>query len=66
VLAITDKQEPGVDDIAKNFAQTRQQMLDTRREEVFRVYLGTLSDKYKKAGAIRMKAQPAQGLPVGS
>lgn len=66
VLAVVDKQEPSPEDIAKNFEATRQQMLDTRREEVFRVYLGTLAEKYKKAGAIRMKVQPAQGLPVGS
>ena len=66
VLAVTDKQEPSAEDIAKNFEQTRAQMLDDRREEVFRVYLGTLFDKYKKAGAIHMKAQPGPALPVGS
>ena len=66
VLSVVEKQEPSTDEIAKNFGSTRQQMLDSRREEVFRVYLGTLSDKYKKAGAIRMKVQPAKGLPVGS
>jgi peptidyl-prolyl cis-trans isomerase D len=63
VLSVTDKQEPSAEDVAKNFEATKAQMLDERREEVFRVYLGTLSDKYQKAGAIRMKAkQPA--LPL--
>ena len=66
VLEVLDKQEPSAEDVAKNFEQTKGTMLDTRREEVFRVYLGSLFDKYKKAGAIRMKAAPAGGLPVGS
>ena len=66
VLSLIDKQEPSTEDIAKNFEPTREQMLNDQREEVFRIYLGTLADKYRKAGAIRMKAQPAPGLPVGS
>jgi peptidyl-prolyl cis-trans isomerase D len=53
VLSVTDKQEPSAEDIAKNFDQTREQMLNDRREEVFRLYLGTLMQKYQKAGAIR-------------
>ncbi len=66
VLALTDKQEPTADDIAKNFEKTKSAMLDERREEVFRIYLGTLADKYQKAGAIRMKAKAPAGLPLGS
>lgn len=67
VLAVTDKQEPSTDDIAKNFNQTRNQMLNQKREEVFDIYVGTLQAKYEKAGAIRQKAptKPA-GLPFGS
>ena len=67
VLEITDKQQPTAEDIAKNFEQTRDSMLDERRDEVFRVYLGTLADKYQKSGAIRMKIKAATpGLPLGS
>ena len=67
VLAVTDKQEPSTDDIAKNFNQTRNQMLNQKREEVFDIYVGTLEAKYEKAGAIRQKVKPAQsGLPFGS
>jgi peptidyl-prolyl cis-trans isomerase D len=70
VLAVTDKQEPSPDDIAKNFNQTRNQMLNQKREEVFDIYVGTLQAKYEKAGAIRQKARPATpgipGLPAGS
>ena len=65
VLSVIDKQEPAAEDIAKNFEQTRNQMLNAKREEVFEVYLGTLADKYEKAGAIRLKAQPPTGLPIG-
>ncbi len=66
VLEVTDKQEPGADDLAKNFAPTREQMVNDQREEVFRLYLGHLVDAYKKAGAIRTKAKPATGLPATS
>jgi peptidyl-prolyl cis-trans isomerase D len=65
VLSVIDKQEPSPEDIAKNFEQTRNQMLNAKREEVFDLYLGTLADKFEKAGAIRLKAQPATGLPLG-
>ncbi len=68
VLAILDKQEPTADAIAKQFDATRDQMLNTKREEVFRIYLGTLAEKYQKAGSIRMKAKSAtpQTSPLGS
>ncbi len=68
VLSVSDKQEPTAGDTAKNFNQTRDGMLNGKRQEVFNVYLGTLAQKYQKAGAIRMKAQPAApgGLPIGS
>jgi peptidyl-prolyl cis-trans isomerase D len=66
VLQLTDKQEPTAEDIAKNFEQTKDQMLEERQEEVFQVYLGTLFDKYKKAGAIRMKALATPASPLGN
>ena len=65
VLSVTDKQEPSTDDMAKNFTQTRNQMLNQKREEVFEVYVGTLQDRYEKAGAIRMKVKPVAS-PFGS
>jgi peptidyl-prolyl cis-trans isomerase D len=68
VLVITDKQEPTAEDYSKNFAQTREGLLNDQREEIFRIYLGTLSDKYEKSGAIKYAKQPpAQpGGPLGS
>jgi peptidyl-prolyl cis-trans isomerase D len=66
VLEVVDKQEPSADDIAKNFAETRQQMLGQAKEEVFRVYLGTLTETFEKAGSIHLKAKPAApGIPGG-
>jgi peptidyl-prolyl cis-trans isomerase D len=66
ILTVTDKQEPSTEDIAKNFEQTREQMLGEKREEVFRLYLGTLMQKYQKAGSIRMaKTAPVSPLGLG-
>jgi peptidyl-prolyl cis-trans isomerase D len=66
VLEVTDKQEPTTEDMAKNFDQTRNQMLNQKRGEVFDLYVGTLQDKYEKAGAIRLRVKPTPtpGLPT--
>jgi peptidyl-prolyl cis-trans isomerase D len=70
VLSVTDKQEPSADDVAKNFDQTREQLLNQQREELFRVYLGTLSQTYEKGGGVKYAkaaASPAiPGAPGGS
>jgi peptidyl-prolyl cis-trans isomerase D len=67
VLSLIEKQEPTADDIAKNFAQTREQLLNAQHEEIFRVYIGNLTEKYEKSGAVRFsKKQPAPGSPLGS
>ena len=56
---MTDKQEPTADDIAKNFDATREELLNEQREEIFRVYVGELTQKYEKAGAVRYSKQQA-------
>ena len=68
VLTVTDKQEPTPDEIAKNFEQTKEQLLNQQREEIFRVYLGTLSEKYQKGGGIRLAkgSQNANTTPGGA
>ena len=64
VLTVTDKQEPTADEIAKNFDQTREALLGDQREQMFRVFLGTLSQKYQDGGGIRLSKQPATpGVP---
>lgn len=67
VLVVTDKQEPSADDIAKNFDQMREQLLSTQRDEVYRVFLGTLSQKYQNGNGIRMskQAETPGGVPAG-
>ena len=68
ILSVTDKQEPTPEEIAKNFSQTREQLLSAQREEIFRVYIGNLTDKYEKAGAVKYaQKQPAPGSsPFGN
>jgi peptidyl-prolyl cis-trans isomerase D len=68
VLSVTDKQEPSADEIAKNFDQTREQLLDTQRSQIFQVFLGTLSQKYEKGGGVKLTkaATPPPGMPAGN
>ena len=68
VLTVIDKQQPSADDMAKNFDQTREQLLNTQREEIFRVFLGTLSQRYQDGGGIKLakQAAAAPGVPAGS
>jgi peptidyl-prolyl cis-trans isomerase D len=62
ILSVTDKQEPTPEEIAKNFDQTRQQLLGEQQEEVFKVYIGTLTEQYEKKGAVKYsQKQPAPG-----
>jgi peptidyl-prolyl cis-trans isomerase D len=61
VAKILDKQEPSAADIAKNFDQTRDQMLDQRRQDAFGVFLSGIMDDYKKNKRIRMNAKAQQG-----
>jgi len=63
VLTVTDKQEPTADDIAKNFDTTREQLLSQQREEIFSVFMGTLTDKYEKGGGVRLTKQAS--APAG-
>jgi peptidyl-prolyl cis-trans isomerase D len=68
VLSVVDKEEPTAEDIAKNFAATREGLLNQQRDEIFRVYIGELAQKYEKGGAVRYsKKQPAPGSsPFGN
>jgi peptidyl-prolyl cis-trans isomerase D len=67
VLSVTDKQEPTADDMTKNFNATREKLLNDQREEIFRVYIGDLTQKYEKGGAVRYSKKPAApGAPGAS
>lgn len=66
VLSVLDKQEPTAEEITKNFDQTREQLLNNQREELFRVYVGDVTKKYEESGAVRYsKKQTQPALPVG-
>jgi peptidyl-prolyl cis-trans isomerase D len=62
VAKLLDKQEPTADEIAKNFDQTKDQILYQRRGEAFNIFLSTIMEDYKKHNRIRMpkgKGTPA-------
>jgi peptidyl-prolyl cis-trans isomerase D len=58
VVKIDDKQEPSADEIAKNFDQTRDELLDQRRNEAFSVFVSSTFDDYKKRKLIVINAKP--------
>ncbi len=68
VLVVTDKQEPTPDEVAKNFDTTREQLLNQQRDQIFEVFLGTLSKKYEDGGGVRLTkaAQAPPGMPAGN
>ena len=56
VAKLVDKQEPSADEIAKNFDQTRDQILDQRRGEAFQVFASNIIDDYKKTWRVLFNA----------
>jgi peptidyl-prolyl cis-trans isomerase D len=65
VAKLTDKQQPTPDEIQKNLDQTRDAILNQRREEMFAVFVTNLTEKYQKEGRIRVnkRMQQQPGLP---
>ncbi|MGA7341161.1 MAG: peptidylprolyl isomerase [Terracidiphilus sp.] len=59
VAKIVDKQEPGADEIQKNLDQTRDQILDQRRQDAFNIFLSGIMDDYKKHNRIQLNAKAA-------
>jgi peptidyl-prolyl cis-trans isomerase D len=59
VARIDDKVAPTDQDIQKSFDQTREQMLDQRRNEAFSVFASNVADTYKKKNLIRYNAKAA-------
>ena len=62
VAKLLDKQEPTADEIAKNFDQTKDQILYQRRGEAFNIFLSTIMEDYKKHNRIRMPK--GKGVPA--
>ena len=61
VIKLTGKQEPTPADIAKNLPAARQQTIAQRREEMFAVYVSSITQQYEKAGRVRMNKKAQQG-----
>jgi peptidyl-prolyl cis-trans isomerase D len=64
VAKILDKQEPSVEEIAKNFDQTRDQLLEQRRSDAFNVFMSGIMADYKKNNRIRLNAKAQQGPQI--
>ena len=58
VAKIDDKQAPTPDEIQKNLDQTRDQLLDQRRNEAFSVFVSNVWNDYKKRKLMRINAKP--------
>ncbi|MGD0547088.1 MAG: peptidylprolyl isomerase, partial [Terracidiphilus sp.] len=63
VVKLVDKQEPTADEIAKNFDQTRDGILDQRRSEAFSVFVSNLMDDYKKHKRILVPKSKTPEIP---
>jgi len=59
------KQEPSPDEIAKNLDQTRDQLLDQKRQEAFGVFANTIISEYKKNNRVRVNAKQQQAQIPG-
>lgn len=66
VIAVTEKQEPTAEELAKAMTQTREKLLGQKRNEVFGVFAGTLVNRYQKSGAIVYTKKPQTKSPLGS
>ncbi len=62
VAKLVDKQEPTADEIAKNFDQTKDQILYQNRGEAFNIFLSTIVEDYKKHNRLMMPK--AKGVPA--
>ncbi len=60
VAKILDKQEPTADEIAKNFDQTREEILDEKRNQAFSVFMNGVWNDYTKHKLITFNAKPQQ------
>jgi peptidyl-prolyl cis-trans isomerase D len=57
VAKIDDKQQPTEDEIKKNFDQSKNQMLEQRRNEAFEIFASNVASDYKKRNLIQYNAK---------
>jgi peptidyl-prolyl cis-trans isomerase D len=63
VAKLIDKQEPSAEEIAKNLDQTREQILEQKRQQAFEVFANNVINEYKKNNRVRVNAKPQAQLP---
>jgi peptidyl-prolyl cis-trans isomerase D len=54
VLMLTDRQEPTADELAKGSQQTRDSLLNAKRDQAFQVFAAGLRQRMEKDGKIRV------------
>ena len=62
VAKLVDKQQPSDADVAKGLDQTRDQILEQKRQEAFEIFANTVISDYKKSGRVRMNAKSQSPL----
>jgi peptidyl-prolyl cis-trans isomerase D len=63
VAKLMDKQQPSDADLAKNLDQTKDQILDEKRQEAFQVFASNVISEYKKKNLVRVNAKPQGPVP---
>ncbi|MGA8087942.1 MAG: peptidylprolyl isomerase [Terracidiphilus sp.] len=62
VAKLVDKQQPSDADIAKNLDQTKDQILEQKRQEAFEIFANNIITEYKKKNLVRINAKPQSPL----
>ncbi|MGH9561954.1 MAG: peptidyl-prolyl cis-trans isomerase, partial [Terracidiphilus sp.] len=60
VVKILDKQEPSADELAKNLDRTREELLNQKRSDAFRIFATNIFDQYKKRKLLAINAKAEQ------
>lgn len=63
VAKLLDKQQPTAEETAKNLDQTREQILQQKRNEAFEVFANGIISDYKKHNRVRVNAKPQAPIP---
>src|SRR5207253_6527780 len=62
VIALWDKQEPPEQDFAVKKDQIRDSLLQSKQEELFRLFVANLRDQMQKAGKIQINQDEMKNL----
>lgn len=65
VAKLVDKQQPSDADITKNVDQTRDQILEQKRQEAFEIFANNVISEYRKSGRVRITSTKPQGPLTG-